>query len=103
MCDASDFSMGAILGQRVEKIFMANYYANKTFNEAQENYSSTEKEMLSMVFACEKFKSYIFGSHVIVHTDHAAIKYLMEKKDAKPRLMIRRFSCYKSLIYINKR
>ena len=40
-----------------------------------------------MVFACEKFRSYILGSHVIIHTDHVAIKYLMEKKDAKPRLI----------------
>ena len=88
MCDASDYAMGAILGQRPKKIFKAIYYANKTFNEAQEKYSTTKKEMLTMVFACEKFRSYILGSHVVIHTDHAAIKYLMEKKDAKPRLII---------------
>ena len=87
MCDASDFAMGAVLGQRKEKIFRAIYYASRTFNEAQENYSTTEKEMLSIVFACEKFRPYILGSHVIVHTDHAAIKYLMSKKEAKPRLI----------------
>ena len=87
MCDASDYSMGAILGQRTEKIFRAIYYAIKTFNEAQENYSTTEKEMLAMVFACEKFRPYILGSYVIIHTDYAAIKYLMEKKEAKPRLI----------------
>ena len=40
-----------------------------------------------MVFSCEKFKPYILGSHVVIHTDHAAIKYLMEKKDVKPRLI----------------
>ena len=40
-----------------------------------------------MVFACEKFRPYILGSHVIIHTDHAAIKYLMEKKEVKPRLI----------------
>ena len=40
-----------------------------------------------MVFACEKFRPYILGSHVIIHTDHAAIKYLMTKKDVKPRLI----------------
>ena len=76
-----------VLGQRTEKIFKAIYYASKTFNEAQENYSTTEKQMLGMVFACEKFKPYILGSHVIIHTDHATIKYLMAKKDAKPRLI----------------
>ena len=87
MCDASDYAMGAILGQRTEKIFNATYYASKTFNEAQENYSTTKKKMLAMVFSCEKFKPYILGSHVIIHTDHTAIKYLMAKKEAKPRLV----------------
>ena len=52
MCDASDYAMGAVLGQRTEKIFKAIYYVSKTFNEAQENYSTTEKEMLVIVFAC---------------------------------------------------
>ena len=87
MCDANDYAMGAVLGQKANKMFRAIYYASKTFNEAQENYSTTEKEMLSMVFACEKFRPYILGSHVIIHTDHAAIKYLMAKKKAKPRLI----------------
>ena len=87
MCDASDYAMGAVLGQRTEKILKVIYYATKNFNEAQENYSTTENEMLAMVFACEKFRPYILGSHVIVHTDHATIKYLMAKKDAKPRLI----------------
>ena len=87
MCDASDFSMGAVFGQKAEKVFKAIYYASKTFNEAHENYSTTEKEMLEIVFSCEKFRPYILGSHVIVHTDHAAIKYLMEKKEEKPRLI----------------
>ena len=87
MCDASDFAMGAVLGQKAEKVFKAIYYANKTFNEAQENYSTTEKEMLAIVFACENFRPYILGSHVIIHTDHATIKYLMTKKEAMPRLI----------------
>ena len=68
-------------------MFRAIYYANKTFNEAQENYSTIEKNMLAMVFACEKFRQYILRSHVIIHTDHAVIKYLMTKKEAKPRLI----------------
>ena len=88
MCDANDYAMGAALGQRTEKIFRAIYYASKTFNEAQENYSTTENEMLAMMFACEKFKPYILGSHVIIHIDHIAIKYLMAKKDEKLRLII---------------
>ena len=87
MCDASDYAMGVVLGQKAEKMFRTIYYSNKTFNKAQENYSTTEKEMLAMVFACEQFKPYILGSHVIIHTDHAAIKYLMAKKETKPRLI----------------
>ena len=88
MCDASDYAMGAILGHKIDKMFRAIYYASKTFNEAQENYSTTKKEMLAMVFTCEKFRPYILRSHIIIHIDHAAIKYLMEKKEAKPRLII---------------
>ena len=87
MCDASDYAMGVVLGQRTDKTFRAIYYASRTFNEARENYSTTEKEMIAMVFVCEKFMPYILGSHVIVHNDHAAIKYLLAKKDAKPRLI----------------
>ena len=87
MCDVSDFTMGAVLGQRKENIFRAIYYARRTFNEAQETYSTTEKEMLAIVFVCEKFRPYILGSHIIIHIDHAAIKYLMSRKKAKPRLI----------------
>ena len=68
-------------------MFKAINYANKTFNEAQENDSTTEKEMLAIVFASENFRPYILGSQVIIHTDHAVIKYLMENKEAKPRLI----------------
>ena len=87
MCDASDFTMGAVLGQKYEKVFKSIYYASKTFNEAQENYSTTEKEMLAIVFTCEKFRPYILGSLNVIHTDHEAIKYLMTKKEPKPRLI----------------
>ena len=87
MCDVSDYAMGVVLGQRNEKIFKAIYYSRKTFNEAQENYSTIEKEMLAMVFSCEKFKPYILGSHVVIHIDHTTIKYLMAKKDVKQRLI----------------
>ena len=87
MCDASDNAMGAVLGQRIDKPFRAIYYASKTFNEAQENYLTKEKNMLAMVFSCENFRPYILGSHVLIHTDHEKIKYLMAKKDVKPRLI----------------
>ena len=87
MCDANDYAMGAVLGQRTEKLFRAIDYASKTFNEAQENYSTTEKEMLTIVFSYEKLRPYILGSYVIIRTDHATIKYLMAKKYPKPILI----------------
>ena len=87
MCVASDYAMGAVLGQRTDKVFRAIYYASKTFNEAQENYSTIENEMLAIVFACENFRPYILGSRIIIHTNHAAIKYVMAKNEAKPRLI----------------
>ncbi|XP_019096532.1 PREDICTED: uncharacterized protein LOC104768105 [Camelina sativa] len=87
MCDVSDFAVGAVLGQRRDKKLHAIYYASRTLDDAQRNYATTEKELLAVVFAFEKFRSYLFGSKVIVHTDHAALKYLMQKKDAKPRLL----------------
>ena len=87
MCDASDFAIGAVLGQKREKIFQVIYYASRTLNDAQLNYATTEKELLAIVFAFDKFRPYLIGNKVVVHTDHSAIKYLMTKKDAKPRLI----------------
>jgi hypothetical protein len=87
MCDASDYVVGAVLGQRKEGKVHAIYYASKTLNGAQLNYATTEKEFLAVVFAFEKFRSYIVNSKVIVYTNHAEIKYLLSKKDAKPRLI----------------
>ncbi|KAK1630900.1 hypothetical protein QYE76_005215 [Lolium multiflorum] len=87
MCDASDFAVGAVLGQRVNKKLNVIHYASKTLDAAQRNYATTEKELLAVVFACDKFRSYIVDSKVTIHTDHAAIRYLMQKKDAKPRFI----------------
>jgi hypothetical protein len=87
ICDASDYAVGTVLGQRKEGRVHAVYYASKTLNGAQLNNATTEKELLAVVFAFEKFRSYIMNSKVIVYTDHAAIKYLLSKKEAKPRLI----------------
>ncbi|XP_075499196.1 uncharacterized protein LOC142537576 [Primulina tabacum] len=87
MCDASDYAVGAALGQRRDKMFKAIYYASRTLNAAQQNYTTTEKEMLSVVFAFDKFRTYLIGTKVTVFTDHAALRYLFAKKDAKPRLI----------------
>ncbi|XP_022881101.1 uncharacterized protein LOC111398435 [Olea europaea var. sylvestris] len=87
MCDASDFAVGVMLGQRKGKVLHVIYFASKTLTDAQINYATMEKEMLTVVFAFDKFRSYLIGSKVIVYTDHVALKYLFEKKDAKPRLI----------------
>jgi hypothetical protein len=73
MCDASDYAVGTVLGQRKEGRVHAVYYASKTLSGAQLIYATTEKELLAVVFTFEKFRSYI--------------KYLLAKKEAKPRLI----------------
>ncbi|GKA19584.1 reverse transcriptase domain-containing protein [Tanacetum coccineum] len=87
MCDASDFAIGAVLGQRKTKHFQPIHYASKTMTEAQIHYTTTEKEMLAVVYAFEKFRPYLVLSKSIVYTDHLALKYLMNKQVAKPRLL----------------
>ncbi|XP_057983743.1 uncharacterized protein LOC131168386 [Malania oleifera] len=87
MCDASDFAVGAVLGQSQDKLFRAIHYASQTLNDARLNYTTTEKEMLTVVFFCDKFQSYLIGTKVIVFTDHATLRYLFDKKDVKPRLI----------------
>nr|GEZ32761.1 reverse transcriptase domain-containing protein [Tanacetum cinerariifolium] len=87
MCDASDFAIGAVLGQRHEKHFRPIHYASKMMNDAESNYTTTEKEMLAVVYAIEKFRSYLIMNKSIVHTDHSTIKYLFAEKDAKVRLL----------------
>nr|GEV61375.1 hypothetical protein [Tanacetum cinerariifolium] len=87
MCDASDYAVGAVLGQRVEKHFRPIHYASKTMNQAKTNYTTTEKEMLAVVYVFEKFCSYLIVNKSIVYTDHSALKYLFAKKDAKARLL----------------
>ena len=80
MCDASDYAVGVVLGQRRDKQVYAIYYASHKL-------CYHKKELLAVVFAIDKFRSYLTGSKVIVFIDHAALKYLLAKKDAKPRLI----------------
>ena len=87
MCDASDLAVEAILRQRAEGKPYVVYYANKTLNEAQRNYTTTEKELLAVVYALDKFRAYLIGSDIIIFTDHSALKYMFSKKNAKSRLI----------------
>nr|GEW25788.1 reverse transcriptase domain-containing protein [Tanacetum cinerariifolium] len=87
MCDASDFAIGAVLGQRHEKHFRPIHYASKPMTDAESNYTITEKEMLAVVYAFKKLRSYLIMNKSILHTDHSSLKYLFAKKDAKVRLL----------------
>nr|GEW70187.1 reverse transcriptase domain-containing protein [Tanacetum cinerariifolium] len=87
MCDASDFAIGAVLGQRQDKHFRLIHYYNKTMTEAESNYTTTKKEMLAVVYAFKKFRSYPILNKSIVYTDHSTLKYLFAKKDSKARLL----------------
>ncbi|GJS21560.1 reverse transcriptase domain-containing protein [Tanacetum coccineum] len=85
--DPDDYAIGAVLGQRIEKHFRPIHYASKTVTEAETNYTTTEKEMLAVVYAFKKFRSYLIMNKSVVYTDHSALKYLFNKKDAKARLL----------------
>nr|GEZ56045.1 reverse transcriptase domain-containing protein [Tanacetum cinerariifolium] len=87
MYDASDFGIGAVLGQHQDNHFRPIHYASKTMTEAESNYTTTEKEMLAVVYAFEKFRSYFIMNKSIMYTYHSALKYLFAKKDSKARLL----------------
>ena len=87
MCDASDLAVGAVLGQRVEGKPYVVYYVSKKLNEAQRNYNTTEKELLAVIYALDKFRSYLIGSYIVIFTDHSALKYLLTKQNSKARLI----------------
>jgi hypothetical protein len=82
-----DYAVGVVLGQSKDKKDYAISYASKTLTGPQLNYATTEKELLVVVFAIEKFRSYLVGAKVIMYIDHVALKYLLTKKDAKPCLI----------------
>ena len=87
ICDARDLSIGAVLGRREGGKSYVVYYARKTLNEAQRNYTTTEKELLAVVYALEKFRAYLVGSDIVIFMDHSTLKYLLTKKNGKARLI----------------
>jgi len=86
MCNASDYAVGVVLGQRIDKKPYIIYYARYILNKMQVDYIVTKKEFLAIIFGFKKFRPYLM-SHVIAFTDHVTLKHLVEKKDAKPRLI----------------
>jgi len=101
MCDVSDYAMGAVSGQKKDNQPYALYYVSRTVDEAQVNYARMEKEFLAVVFALEKFQSYVINSKVIAFTYHATLKALMKKSDYKPGLADR-FFFFKSSFWRSK-
>ncbi|GJZ41012.1 reverse transcriptase domain-containing protein [Tanacetum coccineum] len=95
MCDASDFAVETMLGRRIDGKFKP-YYASKTLNNAQEHYTTIEKELLAVVFALDKFHPYLIISKTVVYTDHSAMKYFFNKQDAK-LMLIHGYWCFKGL------
>ena len=87
MCDVSDYVVGAVLSQRKEGKPFVIYNASRTLKNAQMNYTTTEKELFAVIFALDKFCSYLIGSSIIVYFDHTAMRYLMSKHDTKLRLI----------------
>ncbi|RDY10835.1 Retrovirus-related Pol polyprotein, partial [Mucuna pruriens] len=89
MCDASNSALGAVLGQRagVGLPVRVIAYASRTMDSVEQNYITIEKELLAIVFALDKFRSYLLGSKIIVFFDHAALRYLLKKPNAKSRLI----------------
>ncbi|RDX91842.1 Retrovirus-related Pol polyprotein, partial [Mucuna pruriens] len=89
MCDASNSALGAILGQRagVGKPVHVIAYASRTMDPAQSNYTTIEKELVAIVFALDKFRSYLLGSRIVVFSDHVVLRFLLKKPYAKPRLI----------------
>ncbi|XP_074293022.1 uncharacterized protein LOC141619912 [Silene latifolia] len=87
MCDARNYATGAVLGQWVGKALHAIYYISKTLDATQVNYDTTEKELLAIVYALDKFRCYLLGSKVIVFSDHRALRHLLVKKESKTCLL----------------
>ena len=81
-----NYAVGVVLGQCIDKKPISICYASKTLADAQLHYTTTEKE-LAIVFALEKFRPYVLGRKIIVYTNHATLKYLLSKKEGKPRLI----------------
>ena len=87
MCDASDLAIEVVLRQREDGKPYVVYYASKTLNEAQRNYTTIEKELLAVVYALDKFQAYLLELDIVIFTDHSSLKYILTKQDAKARLI----------------
>jgi hypothetical protein len=87
MCDASDYAVGAVFGQQVDKKLIISIIQARHTWWISEEFCYYREIVSGFHIACDKFRPYIVDSKITVHTDHSAIKYLINKKDAKPKLI----------------
>ncbi|WMV29467.1 hypothetical protein MTR67_022852 [Solanum verrucosum] len=87
MCDTSGLALGIVLGKRKNKFLHPIYCATKILNCAQKNYTITKQELLAIVYVFKKFRAYLLGTKVLVHTNHVVLWYLIAKKEVKLRLI----------------
>jgi len=85
--DASHKAIGEALGQVEEKFPYAIYFISKNLSKVELNYIVTKKELLAVVHSLNKFRHYIIGYQIFVHTNHATIKYLMNKPNVNARII----------------
>ena len=86
--DASNTAVGAVLCQADDaKVDHPIYYASCNLSDLERNYTTTEKECLSMIFAVDKFRHYLLGNFFIIYVDHYALKYLLNKTELAGRVI----------------
>lgn len=67
MCDASDTAVGVVLEKRKDKLFYTIYNASHTLDATQENYTTTGKELLAIVFTFDEFRHYLVLPKVVIY------------------------------------
>ena len=85
--DASNYALGAVLSQSVDGKDLPIAYASRTLNSHEINYSTIEKELLSIVWSTKYFRPYLYGKRFIIQTDHRPLVWLMSLKDPNSKLL----------------
>lgn len=86
-CDASNYAVGSVLSQGEGKLDLPVAYSSRTLNKAEINYSTTEKELVAILFGVKQYRPYIYGRRFCIVTDHKPLTWLFNVKDPSSRLM----------------